>query len=225
MDIITFLKKESFLWKKGIERVNNRKSVWPDFENKAKTQFNSIITEAKTQKLFDVLYLHSSGDVHDSHKITNFITLFWGQHPTGGYEFEGERKGRMVFERGCALHLCQLPTGEVIATFYPYQSALLKSPKNYYVYKVYSSPSKITDADIQWLVRIMFSLARSSSFARKMTFFDYYILWWLKTRTLFRDAWHRDWTNAIMQKLSKVLDTKIDDIIKSNDSKANGVND
>ena len=214
MDIIPFLKKESVLWNEGFKRVNSRRRAWAEFEKKAKTQFNSIVVEAKTQKLFENLYVHSSSDIDESHKVPNFVTLFWGQHPTGEFEFEGERKGRMVFERGCALHLSQLPSGEVAATLYPYQSALSKPPKDYYVYKVYSDPTNIKDTDIKWLVRIMFSLARSSTFARKMTFFDFYILGWLKTRTLFRDAWHKDWTNAIMRILGKALDSKIDEVVK-----------
>lgn len=217
MDIIPFLKKEATLWNVGIERVNSRRRAWAEFERKAKTQFNSIVTEAKTQKLFDSLYINSSSENIDSHNLPNFITLFWGQHPTGEFEFKGERKGRMVLERGCALHLSQLPSGEVVATLYPYQSTLSKPPKDYYVYKVYSGPNHINDSDIQWLVRIMFSLARSSSFARKMTFFDFYILFWLKLRTQFRDAWHKDWTNAIMKILGKALDSKIDEMVKLNE--------
>jgi len=130
----------------------------------------------------------------------------------------------MVLERGCALHLSQLPSGEVVATLYPYQSTLSKPPKDYYIYKVYSNPKNITDKDLQWLIRIMFSLARSSTFARKMVFFDYYILFWLKARTIFRDAWHRDWTDAIMHILGKALDSKINEVVKSDKSSSNKAN-
>jgi hypothetical protein len=214
MDIIPFLKKESALWKAGVELVQKRRQAWVAFEKKARNHFNSIVTEAKTQGLYDNLYVQTTEDIR-SIKLPNFITLFWGQHPTGEFEFEGERKGRMVFERGCALHLSQLPSGEVIATFYPYQSTTSRPSKEYYVYKLYGSPDDISDKDIQWLVRIMFSLARSTTFARKVTLFDRLIITWLKIRTLFRDAWHKEWTNAIMSLLSKALDSKIDDLLKS----------
>ena len=182
MDIVPFLKKEAKLWEKGIERVNKRREAWESFEERAKTYFNSLITEAKTQKLYENLYFHTSKGALKSNNLPNFITLFWGQHPTGEFEFEGKRKGRMVLERGCALHLSQLPSGEVVVTFYPYQSTLSKPPKDYYVYKVYDDPEKIEVKDIQRLVRIIFSLARNTSFARKETFFDYWIIIWLKMR-------------------------------------------
>ena len=68
MDIIPFLKRESELWEKGIECVNERRKAWSEFENKAKTNFNSIVTEAKTQKLFDNLYVQSVSDLTDSEK-------------------------------------------------------------------------------------------------------------------------------------------------------------
>ena len=224
MDIIKFLIKESKLWRSGIERVAARRASWNDFEQKAKAQFNSIITEAKTQKLYENLYAHSSSDYPDKDKLPNFITFYWGQHPTGEFEFSEERKGRMVLERGCALHLSQLPSGEVVATLYPFHSVHSIPPKKYYTYKVYSSPDKISNDDLLWLVRIMFSLARSSTFARKLTFFDYFILFWLKARTILRDAWHKDWTDSIMNVLGKALDSKIDEVVKSDETSSNKAN-
>ncbi len=214
MDIVNFLEKESALWEKGLKRVQKRRQGWEGFEQKARTYFNSIIIEAKTQKLYESLYVNSSKDSSSDDKNVNYITLFWGQHPTGMIERVGKRKGRMILERGCALHLSQLPSGEVVAIFYPYQSTQSEPPKKYYVYKVYKHPSDIKPKDIQWLVRIMFSLARNSSFARNITFFDHWILLWLRVRTELRTAWHKDWTDFMMNILSKSLDSKIDEVIK-----------
>ena len=224
MDIVPFLKKEAALWKEGVVLVNKRRQEWEDFERIAKSYFSSIITEARKQKLYENLYVHSAKDAFESKKMPNFITLFWGQHLTGEFEFEGDRKGQMVMERGCALHLSQLPSGEVIATFYPFQSTLSKPPRSYYVYKVYNGPKKIREKDLQRLVRIMFSLARNTTFARKVTFFDFWIINWLKVRTLFRDAWHKEWTNFIINKIGRALDSKFDELIKSDESSSNNAN-
>jgi len=93
----------------------------------------------------------------------SFVTLFWGKHPTGEMDFR-EKTNKLVVEGGCALHYCQLLSGEVAVIFYPFKSELSEPKKKLYIYRIFSSPEKITENELQKHIKLMFSYAHYSMF-------------------------------------------------------------
>ncbi len=225
MDTVKLLKKESAKFRKGWKRVSNRRKAWKDFEDKAINTFDSICLEARNQNLFENLYVDSSKNRASSNDSPPpFVTLLWGRHPTGQTDFREESKGKLVAEGGCALHYSQFPSGEVGVVFYPFKSELSEPNKKYYVYKLFSTPSKISDKDLYNHIKLMFSYAHYSSFMGKITAADWYRMKWLQIRSKLREIWHSDWVEFLFKRVQKIIDNQIDELTKSNNSSSNKAN-
>jgi hypothetical protein len=215
MDIIEFLKEESAKFQKGFKRVSDRKYAWNDFEKKAVSRFESICTEARTQELFEYLYVdHSKKHEKAQIKPPSFVTLLWGNHPIGETDFREKTRIKLITEGGCALHYVQFPSGEVAVIFYPFRSELRKPSKKYYVYKIFSSPAKITDSDLQKHIKLMFSYAHYSSFLGMSSFNDWCQMKWLQIRSKMREIWHSDWIEFMFNQVQNVLESQIEELAK-----------
>ena len=205
MDITKFLKNESTKFQKGWKRVFDKKLVWNDFEKKAVTLFESICKEARRQKLFEYLYVDNS-EKHANEQIKPpYVTLFWGNHPTG----EIDSRKKLIVEGGCALCYTQFSSGEVGVIFYPFRSELREPHRKYYVYKIFSSPEKITDADLHKHIKLMFSYAHYSSFIGMSSFNDWRRMKSLQIRSKIQEVWHSDWIEFMFNQAQKVLESNI----------------
>lgn len=215
MDIIEYLKEESDKFQKGWQQVSDRRKAWGSFEDKAVITFKSICEEARTQKLFENLYVDSSKKHSKNQKNPpSFVTLFWGRHPIGQTDFSENSKNKLVVEGGCALHYNQLPSGEVVVVFYPFKSELSEPKKKYYIYKLFSTPSKITDVDLQNHIKLMFSYAHYSSFMGKATFLDWCRMKWLQIRSMGREIWSADWVEFLFKRVQRILENQIEGLAK-----------
>ncbi len=225
MDIIEFLKEESDKFQKGWKQVSDRRKDWDSFEDKAVITFESICKEARTQNIFENLYVdNSKKHSNDQKKPPSFVTLFWGRHPTGQTDFRENSNNKSVVEGGCALHYSQLPSGEVAVVFYPFKSELSEPNKRYYIYKLFSTPSKITDVDLQNHTKLMFSYAHCSSFMGKATFVDWCRMKWLQIRSRLREIWHADWIEFLFKRVEKILENQIEDLAKIDSNSSNKAN-
>jgi hypothetical protein len=84
MDIIEYLKEESAKFNKVWRRFPDRRCAWNGFKEKAVTQFESICTEARTQKLLEYLYVGCSiNNQNEQIKPPSYLTLYWDKRPTG----------------------------------------------------------------------------------------------------------------------------------------------
>ncbi len=225
MDTVKLLEKESKKFQKGWEQVSDRRKAWSNFEAKAVATFNSICMEARNQELFENLYVDSSTNhTNSNYKPSPFVTLFWGRHPTGQTDFREESKGKLIVEGGCALHYSQFPSGEVGVVFYPFKSDLSEPNKKYYIYKLFSTPSKIRDKDLCNHIKLMFSYAHYSSFMGKITAGDWYRMKCLQIRSKLREIWHSDWIEFLFKRVQKILDNQIDNLTKNNNDSSDKAN-
>jgi len=122
------------------------------------------------------------------------------------------------------LHYSQFPSGEVGVVFYPFKSELSEPNKKYYIYKLFSSPSKITDKDLYNHTKLMFSYAHYSSFMGKITAAAWYRMKWLQIRSKLREIWHSDWVEFLFKRVQKIIDNQIDELTKSNNNSSNKAN-
>lgn len=188
-----------------MQRVSQRRQAWVDFATRATTRFESLL--AKAQRLFEYLYVDSSTRAPSSKGTPNFVTLFWGQHPTGLYDFRAPAGTTSLdVEGGCALHFSQGPSGEVACIVYPFASALRTPSDRYYSYGVFSSPEEIQDKNIDNAVRTLFALAHYSSFAGNPAWNDWYAYTKLRVFSLLRRFWHGDWLKMMYSVLKKYLE-------------------
>lgn len=176
MDIDALLAKESKKFRDGYTKVFQRRRQWSEFETKTKQLFQKICDKAKNHKLFENLYI-SNNDSHAQFKnAPPFITLEWGGHPVGMTAIEDTTK--WAVERGCALHFSQNVFGNVACILYPFGSDLHSRKEKYYILKVFTSPSTISDKHLEKAVKQMFSYAQISSFVGNPDFSD--SIWMLR---------------------------------------------
>ena len=202
MDIIDLLKSESEKFNKGLLIVNQKRRAWESFEQRAYQQLNSFCVEARTQKLFENLYVTKTDKHRDKH---NYVTFFFGNHPIGMQNFGKQSKGKFISEGGCALHYTQGPSGDVICVFYPFSSDITTPPQRLYTYRIFRSPESIKDNHILSHVAILFSLAHYSSYAGVPNCIDCYRYIQLRGISLWTKSWNQDWFIYVQKLITQLF--------------------
>lgn len=209
LDTVEFLKRQAARFTRGVQRVSQRRQAWAAFDARASARFDSVCEEAKSQQLFEYLYVHSSTRDSGNKEAPNFVMLRWGQHPTGLYDFRAPvGTTSLDVEGGCALHFSQGPSGEVACIVYPFASSLRTPLEPYYVYRVFCSPDRITDKKIDGAVRMLFAVAHYSSFVGGPGWSERYAYTKLRVFSLFRRLWHRDWLKTVYNFVKKYIEDK-----------------
>lgn len=168
----TILQKESNKFKRGIERNAKRRKEWDMFIAKAKPFFESLCSKAKSYDLFENLYVIDNKTNTISKNTLPFITLMWGQHPTGYTKIDDSRKWGV--EKGCALHFSQNIFGYVACILYPFYSDFHEPNEKYYIYKMFKKPSDINKKELKKAVELMFLYAQTSSMVGYPDFYDHF---------------------------------------------------
>ncbi len=216
MNLTKFLKKESDKFRNALELISEKKFAWNDFEEKAVIQFNDICKEAIVQKLFEKIYVNNSKKYsNELSSQTPFVTLFWGKHITGEINFKN--KNELVIEEGCALHYTQLLSGKVCVVFYPFKSELNYPNKNFYIYKIFSSPKNINETSLNKHVKLLFSYAHYSSYMGTSDFIDWYRMKCLQIRSKLREIWHSDWIVIVFGQVQKSIEKQINGFVNIDD--------
>jgi hypothetical protein len=204
-DATQFVRSQTLRFRQGIERVAARRRAWSSFQASAENKFRGLVSEAKSQRLFENLYVDRGKQKPGE---PNFVTLGWGPHPTGMIDWTSPPTTLDV-EGGCALHFVQGPSGEVVCIIYPFASQLRVPADKYYVYRLFQSPSDITDRKLDDAVRVMFGVAQFSSYARNPGWEDWY--WYVKLQVFSSliKLRHGDWAKLVVDVLKKYVKKKI----------------
>jgi hypothetical protein len=180
MDTVEFLEKQSEKFKAGIDRHKKNRKAWHDFANRAEIYFTSLRNEAIARNLFENLYIVSP---EKEYKGLPYIAFRWGNHPTG---YESHTDATLTIEHGCTLHYAQAVNGAVFCIIYPFSSELHSTKTDFYLFKVFTDPSKITEHHLQKGIKMLFSCAHVTSFVGNASKWDHFRFWRLKIKSYCR---------------------------------------
>ncbi|WP_148255314.1 hypothetical protein [Aidingimonas lacisalsi] len=213
------IKKEASKFQRGGKAVSERRRRWSDFEDEASRIFEEVVNLSKEEGLFENLYVRRTERDEQGRLVPPcYITLFWGNHPTGEIDFRSKSREALDVEGGCALHLVQGVFGEVAVIFYPFSSSLMRRNENSYVYKVYESPSDIYEKDLNRKIQLMFSYAHYSSYMGNPDWMDFLNFKVLQVRSLARHIWHADWFAAMQARIDKIIGALSKEEAKTDDA-------
>ncbi len=199
MDTIAVIKKESAKFKAGAKRLSERRNAWAPFAERASVYFGSLKAEAAAQKLFENLYIDCPGK---EYKGLPFLSFRWGNHPTGCLAHtEG---AKLTIEGGCALHYAQAVNGVVFCIIYPFASELHAAKSDFYLFKIFSSPSEIADDDLQSGVKMLFACAHGTSYIGNASFADRARVLWLRGKSSLRCSSITQLAKGVFETVSSV---------------------
>jgi hypothetical protein len=154
------VKKESQKTKQAVAARLEKHQEWPALATKVTEHFREVEQQARDEKYPENLYVHRD----DSERL---IRLFSGMHPidvTHKRDQYGEKTGLQVHTEGdAALVVSQATTGLLAIILYPYKSEKLKQKVSHIVWKVFDSPTKITDGVLDAATKDFFTYMRVSS--------------------------------------------------------------
>ena len=164
-------------FQRGFARIKKLRDQWVELVNRAEPLLSAVADETKDQNMFEHIYFINSEITPDLEKKLPMLQLFFGQHSLGFNEISTEK---LVVERGCSLTICQLVTGQVVCTLYPFHSALMSRKEKYVISRIFSSPAKMTERHVNAQIKNLFSYAQVSSVFGAPTMLDCIRVFWLK---------------------------------------------
>jgi len=171
-----------------IDTVAKCREDWSSFSEKAKDFFQKIIDEFEKDQFFDKLYIDEGVLPFVERKNQNTISLRFGSHPTGisSIEYYPDSKlksAKATIERGGALLYSQSINGQVVCIIYGSKSELIKPKDDYFVFKRYKQPNKISEEELIKATKVFFWYARITSFITRFSIWDTYKLDFYKIRS------------------------------------------
>ncbi len=196
--IKNLIEKQRKIYSEHIDTVDKCRKDWPSFSAKAKDFFQKIIDEFQKSQFFDNLYIAEGDFPLVERKNQNSISLIFGVHSTGisitEYYSDGKLKSvKATVEKGGALHYGQSPNGQVVCIIYGSKSELIRPKDEYFIFKRYKNPNKISGKELIKAAKVFFWYARITSFITRFSIWDTYKLDFYKIRSFTANL---DW-NAI----------------------------
>lgn len=154
------IQKESQKTKQAMAARLEKHKQWPALAKKVAEHFSEVTKRARDENYPENLYVH----IDDSERL---VQLFSGVHPidvTHKRNQYGEKTGLQVHtEEGAALVVSQATTGHITIILYPYESQKLKQKSSQIIWKVFDTPKKITNGDLNAMTKDFFTYMRVSS--------------------------------------------------------------
>jgi hypothetical protein len=166
---------------RGIQLVQRRRDAWTGVEKRSKEIFEAVVRDARKAKMFDHLYCTSPAD-QGIQTTLGYVSLFWGSHLIAHLA-----NGKESIEYGCGLHVAQDYRGWVFAYVTPFVSDLHgHSPAPHpLLINVFRWPGKPCDWRLRRYVRVLFSLAVTTSFCGKPSGWDRVRVYYLRLNSAF----------------------------------------
>jgi hypothetical protein len=212
-ELTNFVQTQAVSFRRGRDQVADRRMAWPNFAARAVQKFNGLAEGAKREGLSDLNVRQTSQPLG-----LNFISLYWGPHPTG-IDWTSADGTALNVERGCALHFAQGPSGEVACIVNPFSSQLIVPVDKHYVYWIFRSPNGITDNALNDALRVMFAVAQRSSYAGNPTWADWYFYTKLHFFSFVMGLLHADWAKVAFSFLKKGIEKYIEEKEEKKDAK------
>ncbi len=182
------LKQQQVFFGNDIRLLDSRRNQWIAFEILAKNVFKKATTQYQKKNFAGNLFYQTNNSGLHKTKNKPWISLQLGGVPTGiqAVEYHPDlsiKKIENSIERGGSVTYSQLPNGMVACMINGARSDLSTLEIQYFLYKRYSSPSKITKTEMWKAIIVFFWYARITSYSGKFTILDLYKLFFFRVRS------------------------------------------
>ena len=181
--VAAMVKSHNAKFRAGLDRLAEKEQAWDACVNRTVNYFEVVKKECESQGLFENIYIVDSRKHDDTKYQLPAVSIYFGDHPLGYYNF-GTKK--LAIEGGCTLSISQSVLGNVIITYHPFESELLKVNEKYLIAQIFHAPWSVTDIALDRLTNGFFSYAQVSSAFGSPSILDHYTVirlrichWWI----------------------------------------------
>lgn len=193
------IKKEEIKFSNNIEKWHKRHECWSEVQNLIQKEFK------KFEKLINSSTIHKISKVY-SLKTDLTVQLSFDQLPVGKTlnskkEIEMENGSAIVYSKGI--------DGKICCLIYNCYSNQMTPCKKWFIYKIYSDPSKISEKEIYKALEVFLMCTRNSSCTQEISFFEKIKYWYHSSfYDWFLNIFSSKTCTAIAEKIFEILSIK-----------------
>lgn len=157
-----FINKELNKFSTNFDKWQERVNSWDNTQNVIEAVLRKIVMQINSKKVMGITRVYMNRE-----KET--IQLYFGSQPVG---VSLSSENALEVETGAALVYSRGVDGSVACFIYNCCSNQMSPLKKYFVYKIYSKPSKISEKEITKAAEILLLSARYSSCTQKTSIIE-----------------------------------------------------
>lgn len=159
------IKKEEIKFSNNIEKWHKRHECWSEVQNLIQKEFKKFEKLINSSKIYKVYSL----------KTDLTVQLSFGQLPVGKTlnsqkEIEMEKGSAIVYSKGI--------DGKICCLIYNCYSNQMTPCKKWFIYKIYSDPSKISEKEIYKALKTFLMCTRNSSCTQETSIIEKIKYWY-----------------------------------------------